>query len=185
MELPSLKARLEVLQTLWNKCDKYMVLVELGTNQGFRLINEARDFLLDQNKAENSAYIFAPVIPFFLSFYFIFFNSLMYEPLIQWKYFRTQCPHHEPCPRFMSDEKIPCSFLSRYKPLRVGEPREEDRELYTYLVIKKGSRNDDETIDWPRIMEPPMRRSKHTICRMCTHRGKLEEVIFTSRKHSK
>lgn len=60
-ELPDLKTRLDTLQTLWKKCDGYMVLIENGTNAGFRLIEEARAFLLQQSMPNDSAYLFAPV----------------------------------------------------------------------------------------------------------------------------
>lgn len=60
-ELPNLKTRLDTLQTLWKKCDGYIVLIENGTNAGFKLIEEARAFILQQNTKENSAYLFAPV----------------------------------------------------------------------------------------------------------------------------
>lgn len=62
MELPDLKTRLQTLLTLWKKCDGYMVLVENGTNAGFNLIHEAREFLLQQTKeSKDPAYLFAPV----------------------------------------------------------------------------------------------------------------------------
>lgn len=38
-----------------------MVLIENGTNAGFKLIEEARAFLLQQATQENSGYLFAPV----------------------------------------------------------------------------------------------------------------------------
>lgn len=60
-ELPNLETRLDTLQTLWKKCDGYMVLIENGTNAGFKLIEEARAFILQQNSQENSVNIFAPV----------------------------------------------------------------------------------------------------------------------------
>lgn len=60
-ELPNLKVRLDILQKLWKKCDGYMVLIENGTNAGFKLIEEARAFLLQQAIQENSTYLFAPV----------------------------------------------------------------------------------------------------------------------------
>lgn len=59
MELENQKKRLETLLSLWNKCHSYLVLVEQGTNAGFKLINEARDFILDVSK--NEAHVFAPV----------------------------------------------------------------------------------------------------------------------------
>lgn len=68
-ELPNLKTRLDTLQTLWKKCDGYLVLIENGTNAGFKLIEEARAFILQQT--ENS-YIFAPVKSF------VTISSLLY-----------------------------------------------------------------------------------------------------------
>lgn len=59
--LPDMKTRLDTLQTLWKKCDGYMVLVENGTNAGFKLIEEARAFLLQQAMQDDSAFLFAPV----------------------------------------------------------------------------------------------------------------------------
>lgn len=55
-------------------------------------------------------------------------------------------------------------------------------EMYSYVVLKKGM-NDESDTTWPRIVRPTLVRSKHTICRMCTKNGKLEEVIFTQAKH--
>lgn len=61
MELPDLKTRIETLLTLWNKCDGYLVLIEEGTNVGFSLINEARDFLMNHLKETEAGYVYAPV----------------------------------------------------------------------------------------------------------------------------
>lgn len=64
IELPDMKKRLETLLTLWNKCDGYLVLIEEGTNAGFGLLNEARDFLITaakQSENDDSAFVFAPV----------------------------------------------------------------------------------------------------------------------------
>lgn len=38
---------------------------------------------------------------------------------------------------------------------------------------------------WPRLVQPTLVRSKHTICRMCTAKGNLQEIIFTQSKHGK
>lgn len=55
-EMPTPEMRLEKLLKLWNKTGQFLVIVEMGTNAGFRLISEARDFLLRYD-----AEIFAPV----------------------------------------------------------------------------------------------------------------------------
>lgn len=98
-----------------------------------------------------------------------------------------QCPHQKPCPRAMdSADNTPCNFQSAYYPLRVGEPQNIDMTTYSYLILKRGLRTDeDASIEWPRLVRPTLVRSRHTICRMCTHQGKLEEVVVTASKHSK
>lgn len=63
-ELPSSKVRLETIMNLWNKTEKYLVLTEVGTNAGFQLINEARDFILNIEDERNRGHVFAPVINF-------------------------------------------------------------------------------------------------------------------------
>ena len=47
LELPSAVERLSCLHTLWEKVEYggYLVLVETGTNAGFHVIAEARDYL--------------------------------------------------------------------------------------------------------------------------------------------
>lgn len=62
-ELTSMQNRKEVLFNLWKKCDDYLVLVEEGSYAGFKLINEARDYLLSFGDGE----VFAPVSNQFLA----------------------------------------------------------------------------------------------------------------------
>lgn len=37
LELPSFQSRLQTLVNLWNKTEKYLVVVEQGTNTGFKV----------------------------------------------------------------------------------------------------------------------------------------------------
>lgn len=60
-ELPSLESRLETALNLWNKTEHYLVLVEQGTNSGFKIINETRDFIL---QLDTESYVFSPVRQF-------------------------------------------------------------------------------------------------------------------------
>lgn len=59
LELDSRETRLKTLQTLWDKCQDYLVLVENGSRASFELINEAREFILEYDKA--NATVFSPV----------------------------------------------------------------------------------------------------------------------------
>ncbi|XP_023013707.2 ribosome assembly protein METTL17, mitochondrial [Leptinotarsa decemlineata] len=154
LELPSLQARLETALNLWNKTEKYLIIVEQGTNAGFKIVNEIRDFILQIDKEPNVGTVFSP------------------------------CPHDDTCPRFVLDDGTPCNFEVTYFSLPVGASSESRKELYSYVVLKKG-RPEEINQRWPRLVRPTLVRSKHSICRMCSARGKLGEVIFTASKHGK
>lgn len=89
------------------------------------------------------------------------------------------------CPRVIEAEKTPCNFYANYRTLDIGRTKKDETMLFSYVIFKKGSRTDDKTIDWPRMVRQTQVRSKHTRCKLCTHRGTLEEIIITKGKHSK
>jgi ribosomal protein RSM22 (predicted rRNA methylase) len=154
-ELPNLKTRLETAHNLWNKAGQYLIFIESGTNAGFQVLNEIRDFLMEVKRASNEeAFVFSP------------------------------CPHESPCPRFQLDDGTPCNFPISYNTLPFSGTAEHKKDLYSYLVIKKGSPT-AESDRWPRIVRQTLARHKHVICRMCTQEGKLEEGIFTAAKQGK
>ncbi|XP_039761967.1 methyltransferase-like protein 17, mitochondrial [Pararge aegeria] len=57
-EMPSMQSRLETIQKLWNKTEDFLIIVEHGSNAGFRVVNEAREFIL--NGCKEKGYAFAP-----------------------------------------------------------------------------------------------------------------------------
>lgn len=154
-ELPSLVKRLEVVNNLWNKAGKYLVLVENGTNAGFQVLTEVRDFLLHVKATNNEdAFVFSP------------------------------CPHESPCPRFTLDDGTPCNFEVAYNSLPFSGTSLLMKDQFSYLVLRKGKPN-EESDRWPRIIRPTLLRHKHAICRMCTPDGNIREGIFTAAKHGK
>ncbi|XP_078040908.1 ribosome assembly protein METTL17, mitochondrial [Augochlora pura] len=94
----------------------------------------------------------------------------------------SPCPHDLECPR--SADKTPCNFELHYLTLPFPKNAEYKRERYSYVVLKKGERAEDDN-RWPRIVRPVLNRSNHSICRMCTASGKLQEYIFTKWKNGK
>ncbi|XP_076241411.1 ribosome assembly protein METTL17, mitochondrial [Calliopsis andreniformis] len=95
----------------------------------------------------------------------------------------SPCPHELKCPRFTADD-TPCNFEIVYQTLPIFGTSAYKRERYSYVVLKKGERPKEDP-QWPRILRPVLKRSKHVICRMCVASGKLEEQIFTAWKNGK
>ncbi|XP_034838158.1 ribosome assembly protein METTL17, mitochondrial [Maniola hyperantus] len=56
-EMPNMQTRLETIQKLWNKTEDFLIIVETGSNAGFHIVNEAREFILNSN---DKGYAFAP-----------------------------------------------------------------------------------------------------------------------------
>ncbi|XP_063700623.1 methyltransferase-like protein 17, mitochondrial [Culicoides brevitarsis] len=159
IELPNRKARLETLANLWARCSGYLVLIELGTNTGFKLIHEARSFItsLRDDDEQGEGYLFAP------------------------------CPQEGLCPRFEDEnDKSPCNFEVKYFPLPFFNQNEPRKDKFSYVIFKKnGKREDDPAVAWPRCVRPTIAKPRHTFCRICTKEGCLQEVVFTPGKHGK
>ncbi|CAD7086221.1 unnamed protein product [Hermetia illucens] len=156
-ELPNSQARKEVILNLWRKCDGYLVIIEQGTRAGFELVSEARQYILKQKKPEVKGHVFSP------------------------------CPHDLPCPRRTNKtDRTPCNFEVSYDTLPIGALVTKRNSTYSYVVLKAGERDlNDESNDWPRIVRETLVRKKHSICRLCTSEGNLQEIIFTTSKHGK
>ncbi|XP_059471834.1 methyltransferase-like protein 17, mitochondrial [Neocloeon triangulifer] len=152
-EFPSLEARLDAHINLWRKTKDYYVLVELGTREGFKLIDEAKEFILFQSKKEGQEmHILAP------------------------------CPHSLACPRLLREgDRSPCNFESRYYKLWPESKGEASKERFSFVILGKGRRKSPSP-SWPRMVRAPMVRSGHVICSLCTPEGKLEDVTFTKSK---
>ncbi|KAB0803939.1 hypothetical protein PPYR_00909 [Photinus pyralis] len=94
----------------------------------------------------------------------------------------SPCPHDAVCPKFLNNDR--CHFQASYYSLPIGSVSQSCRENYAYIVLKKAVRSESDT-NWPRLIEAPLVRSRHVVCRMCTNQGNLNEVVFTSAKHGK
>eukprot|EP00092_Neocalanus_flemingeri_P070351 GFUD01086332.1.p1 GENE.GFUD01086332.1~~GFUD01086332.1.p1 ORF type:complete len:361 (+),score=103.66 GFUD01086332.1:173-1255(+) len=157
LELPTAEDRLTTLHNLWARVeqDGYLVLVETGTNAGFHVIAEARDYLnqlsrlSDDDDGVDVGHVVAP------------------------------CPHDAACPRH-SQDTIPCNFPVRYRNFDIPDlvPRQErdlvKTDLISYLVYKKSNR---EAASQPRMVEAPVRAKGNIYCRLCTNMGTLQEVL--------
>lgn len=89
------------------------------------------------------------------------------------------------CPRIAANDGTPCNFQITFNNLTFSEEQEVSKEYYSYIVVRRGSAYNEDKEKWNRLVRPTLVRPRHTICRMCTNDGKLEEVILTASKHGK
>lgn len=165
-DLPTAKVRLETIDKLWRNTNKYLVLVEQGTNSGFVALNEARDYILQLHKKDEPER-----------------GDGEDEVKHSHGFTFSPCPHDTWCPRYMKDHK-PCNFYIGYKRLYPFFTDSTESEVFSYVVLKKGERS-GKAEQWPRLVKEPLRRGGHIICRLCTSDGQLAESVLTKAKNPK
>ena len=188
LHVPSVSERTNIVDNLWRKTanDGYLIIVENGSNAGFQVVQEARHYLsqivgnatseLDmleelQDNKDSEEYPQScrnknkPKTDL---------QGCLYSP----------CPHTTTCPRFEFDT-IPCSFDVRYRNFSLNKIKKSFRDnvqegRFSYIVFKKGENTVPDS-HWPRVVEPikPMTQI-HDLCRVCTSRGTLEEILLTN-----
>lgn len=159
-ELPDMATRLKTVDILWRKTSGYLVIVEAGTSAGFKLVQEARDYILSLNDAAGEE-----------------------ETVCGEGHVFSPCPHDKICPRFGISKLPLCNFSVNYKPLTLTKQQNSTSERFSYVVLKRGARHHNHQGEWPRLIQQPLRRSRHIICRTCTSYGSLRELISTKRRH--
>lgn len=162
LELPSAQDRLSTLHSLWERVETggYLVLADTGTNAGFHVIAEARDYLnqISRLAAEPTEE-----------------EEEDGGPSLTGGHCVSPCPHDGLCPRHSLDS-VPCNFPVRYKNFSFPELSGDDvlTESVSYLVFKKAVRSEQ---GLPRLLETPVRTKTSFYCRLCTASGKLQEVL--------
>ncbi|XP_035217657.1 methyltransferase-like protein 17, mitochondrial [Stegodyphus dumicola] len=163
MDLPSLKDRMEIIDTLWRKTNDFLVIIEYGNNAGFLSVLDARDYIL---QVENMIY-----------------KSLGYSS--PGAHVIAPCPHDSTCPRLIESSYKPCGFTVPYQPLfPIGAEPPSRKDWISYVILRKGRRPETD-ISWPRLVKPVLKRPKHVHCRLCCSDGKLHDIIVTKSRHGR
>ncbi|KAI8319747.1 Rsm22-domain-containing protein [Martensiomyces pterosporus] len=165
-ELPSDAVRKTTVETLWNHTKDTLVLVDRGTPDAARMISEARNQLLalDEGPLPQGIHTFAPVP-----------NDLAdpTQDTMAWLHFsqRTQRPSY--------------TMLTKHAKSNVEDLR------YSYIIMRRGPRPAIEpfepgepSLEWPRVVLPPLKRKGHVVVDVCTSKGKIERWTFT-KSHDK
>lgn len=160
LEVGDLNSRIRNVDILWRKVSPggFLVIVEAGNKYSYSVILSLRDYLLEICKIEREKYgRLSPIHVF------------------------SPCPHDQFCPRYNHKSNTSCHFSVKYQPLFTSEIIEEK---YSYIVLQKQERKVDEGEDeLPRVVQPVLKKSNHSISRVCTPEGTIRELVTTKSKH--
>ncbi|KAK7802965.1 hypothetical protein U0070_008532 [Myodes glareolus] len=184
-ELPSKADRTEVVQNLWRKTSRFLVLVENGTKAGHRLLMEARSLVLQEKEKSpldlQPGFVFAPPLflcPFFLAFpvCVLWCTCACYNALVE-------CPHELPCPQLTASKPLACSFSQAYHPIPFSWNKKPKEETFSMVILARGSPK--EAPRWPRITQPVLKRPRHVHCHLCCPDGHTQHAVVTARRHGR
>ncbi|XP_071958102.1 ribosome assembly protein METTL17, mitochondrial-like isoform X2 [Antedon mediterranea] len=99
-----------------------------------------------------------------------------------------QCQHDLSCPKTTSTKENiePCNCVQEYKPIKESKVKSNSlRERFSYVILRKGARQNRADGHWPRLVEPVIQRSRHVICNLCCANGQLQRPVITKTKHGK
>lgn len=195
-ELPSYEERMRVVANLWCKTTDFLVLIERGTNAGFRAVVEARDYVLNGahevyrtgmmeladkmnlDLTEMEQILKRKNITEAEKFRLLRekYPGVDIPTLLPHGHVFAPCPHDMGCPRLM--DVTPCNFSTRYFPLRLsGGDEKLEQEVFSFVILRKGPAPPS-TNRWPRIVREPRKSSACIWCQTCTPHGVLEDKPF-------
>lgn len=164
-ELPSEKERLALLKILWEKTQRYLVLIENGNFHGYYIMIEARNLLLNGLEGANIK------------------NSKHWSKFNKSATVFSPCPHDQECPKWADDS---CVFSQKYfQPEYFNhifkDSYSSPSENFTYMVFEKNS--NQSCNKWPRIVSN-LQSARHCVgCKVCTPEGNLEHLFISKKSY--
>ena len=168
-ELPTEKERLILLKLLWEKTERYLILIEHGNFYGYYIIMEARNLLVKGFEGANE------------------------KKVKKWSKFTqpakvfSPCPHSNTCPKWGINS---CTFSQKYfMPSYINSfdkkavPSASER--FSYIVLEKGKHDSVSEETWPRVLDDPDCTTGCAVCHLCTPRGKYEHITVSKNKYGK
>ncbi|GFR27424.1 methyltransferase-like protein 17, mitochondrial [Trichonephila clavata] len=162
LDLPSATDRLRIIDTLWRKTKDILVIIEFGNLAGFFSILDARDYILQVvNNVPGD----------------IYHNSSQGHIVIP-------CPHEMSCPKVEPGYNKTCGVSVSYQCVFPRHRTNIKKDWISYVVLRKGPKPKD-SITWPRLVEPVIKKSRFVICRICCNNGRISELTLSKHKHGR
>lgn len=203
-EIGSVQTRLQLVESLWQRTNRFLVLIESSLTDSFEGILEARDYLLssgvqiDQEKLQNlleHKQLMRPEIKHLignnqLSDYEKFF--LLREIIPEDVEIPTSlptasvvapCPHDLGCPM---SYKGSCNFSARYRVVRAdgkrssGEKDGTEVTSFSFVILEKANRKPNRYSE--RILKN-RQLGGHVTCDVCTAFRGIQRMTLSKGKH--
>ncbi|VDM43454.1 unnamed protein product [Toxocara canis] len=205
VELASRESRIDLINSLWNRANKYLVLIDSNLDDSFKALMEARDYILiassEVHATEMRQIIHEMNLPNAnaiekilddknLSNYerFSLLRDLI-PPEIELPtrlpagFVFAPCPHDQGCPKLSPGSRSVCEFSMRWRDVRadgkVGKRRDGTATgSFSYVIMQKGVREPVENL--ARLLHV-VHSDKHLTCTVCTPFIGIQRFVISKR----
>ncbi|RIB08287.1 mitochondrial small ribosomal subunit Rsm22-domain-containing protein [Gigaspora rosea] len=162
-ELPNDNIRQSILESLWNKTEDTLVLIEKGTPAGFRIIAEARKKILLSSTKLQAECPHDGECPLIESRNWCHFSQRINRPSYLMQTKKVVGNNYE-------DSKYSYVILRRGPRPRVQAETSKTLEKLTHFST--------EAFHWARLILPPIKRSGHIVMDYCSNTGKRNAIVL-------
>uniref|UniRef100_A0A914KG43 Methyltransferase-like protein 17, mitochondrial n=1 Tax=Meloidogyne incognita TaxID=6306 RepID=A0A914KG43_MELIC len=205
IEMPSQEARKELIEKLWKRTKKYLVIVESSMPDAFKALIKIRDFILtagydfDLEKTKELLYEYKAIVQDTIEMLsdknlqtyekYCRARELLPEDvkiptLIDPGHVFAPCPHDKRCPKIPKKES--CKFSVRWQEFRADHKTTSINKdgtnvgNFSYLILAKGERSKEKEEKHPRILK--LERGHRCVnCHVCTAADGLQRFIVGKR----
>uniref|UniRef100_A0A0N4ZUE8 Methyltransferase-like protein 17, mitochondrial n=1 Tax=Parastrongyloides trichosuri TaxID=131310 RepID=A0A0N4ZUE8_PARTI len=210
IEFANKETRLELIKSLWQRTNKYLIIIESHMEDSFNAILEARDYILEEGKKVDFSKIKEVfdkygifdeeiqnvlennLISDFEKYYLLkakLPKDAVVPTMLESGYVYAPCPHDQQCPKksIVNTKKSTCTFSIKYRDIRAdGKPSKlrngTGNTAFSYIILEKGDRPIGKEF-YPRLIKLS-KGNKHFTCQSCTlYNGLQHYVISKKNKH--
>uniref|UniRef100_A0AC35U003 Methyltransferase-like protein 17, mitochondrial n=1 Tax=Rhabditophanes sp. KR3021 TaxID=114890 RepID=A0AC35U003_9BILA len=200
IEYVSRESRLELIESLWKRTKRYLVLIESHFEDNFKAILDARDYLIREGQDINFDKVdfnqFGGKTDSKLSSYENYHhfkaNWPKDKPLPTFGDPATvfaPCPHDLECPKLglLNARKQTCSFNVKYQDIRADGKASKKRNgtgstSFSYMILEKGERQTN-VDSGPRLLNY-CKGNGHFTCQGCTAFNGIQHYVISKKNKS-
>ncbi|KAE9548576.1 hypothetical protein FO519_008213 [Halicephalobus sp. NKZ332] len=206
IEIASHEQRLELISTLWNRTNRFLVIIESELEDSFEAVIQARNFILTNGVKMNSSLLkeiliregifnddVEAIIKNKMMSYsekFLLLREKLPNPeklptFIETGHVFAPCPHDGGCPLVdMAPGRKSCKFVAKWQEFRAdGKTKSKNKDgtgssMFSYCIMEKGLRPQKST---PGRLLDKSKASGCVTCKVCTEFDGIQRFPVSKR----
>uniref|UniRef100_A0A0K0ECH7 Methyltranfer_dom domain-containing protein n=1 Tax=Strongyloides stercoralis TaxID=6248 RepID=A0A0K0ECH7_STRER len=207
IEFPNPDTRMELVKSLWERTNKYLIFIDSHMEDSFDAILEARDYIIKGGKTIDYSKFESIInehgilnnkiheimnnnkISDFEKYYLIkskIPENINLPTILEPGHVFSPCPHDKSCPKqeLRESRKYSCNFSIKYKDIRADGKKTKllngtGNTSFSYVILQKGDRERGKEFN-PRLIKY-IKANKHYTCHGCTSFFGIQQFVVSKK----